>query len=198
MEFAHVVARRRMVRSFEDTPVDGVVLERLLDIARRGPSAGYSQGTEFLVLTGDQTARYWSLTLAADADGDAWTERLRRAPVLILVLSNKDAYLDRYAEPDKGWTDRDEQRWRVPYWDVDAGMAAMLILLAAVDEGLGALLFGIDGPWEPVGAALGVPAAYRCIGLIALGHAAPDDRPSGSSTTRPRRPLDDIVHWGSW
>src|SRR3712207_8035386 len=74
---------------------------------------------------------------------DPWLQRMARAPLLVVVLSSKDAYLDRYAEPDKGWTDRDEARWAVPYWDVDAGMAALMVLLTAVDEGLGACLFGI-------------------------------------------------------
>src|SRR3712207_6969015 len=45
---------------------------------------------------------------------DPWLQRMARAPLLVVVLSSKDAYLDRYAEPDKGWTDRDETRWAVP------------------------------------------------------------------------------------
>lgn len=205
MEFSDVVRHRRMVRSFDPTPVPNDVLHRILDHARRGPSAGFTQGTEFLVLSGpDETQRYWEATLgdddADDADDadDSWAGRLRQAPALVLVLSNKDAYLDRYAEADKGWTDRDEQRWWVPYWDVDAGMAAMLLLLGAVDEGLGALFFGIDGPWEPIGDDFGIPERYRCIGLVALGWPAGDDVPSGSAVTRRRRPLDEIVHRGRW
>jgi len=188
-----------MVRSFDDRPVDAGVLDRILDAGRRAPSAGYSQGTEFLVLNGsDETQRYWALTLGDEVDDDAWATRIRRAPTLVLVLSNKDAYLERYAEADKGAIPPEEQTWWVPYWDVDAGMAAMLMLLAAVDEGLGALFFGIDGPWEPVRDALRIPPAYRCVGLVALGHPSPDDAPSGSSTTRARRPRSEIVHRGSW
>lgn len=198
MEFRDTVRKRRMVRSFAAIAIDDAVLTRLLDTARRAPSAGYSQGTEFLVLTGDETQRYWRMTLPDPADDDGWAARLRRAAVLVFVLSNKDAYLDRYAEPDKGWVDRDERRWPVPYWDVDAGMAAMLLLLAAVDEGLGALLFGIEGPWEPIRDEFAIPAEYRCVGIVALGHGDPDEVPMGSGVTRPRRPLDEIVHRGQW
>src|SRR3712207_2714130 len=144
VEFADVVRRRRMVRDYDpDRPVPPEVVQRLLEHATRAPSAGFTQGWAFLVLEDPaDRARFWSAT-AGDGAPDAWLTRMRRAPLLVVPLSSKDAYLDRYAEPDKGWTDRDEARWPVPYWDVDAGMAALMVLLTAVDEGLGACLFGI-------------------------------------------------------
>ena len=71
-------------------------------------------------------------------------------------------------------------------------------LLAAVDEGLGALFFGLFEHEAALQAALGIPADRRPVGTIALGYAAADaDRPSRSSQ-RPRRPLDDVVHRGHW
>src|SRR5699024_5131699 len=105
--------------------------------------------------------------------------------------------LDRYAEPDKGWTDRDETRWPVPYWDIDTGMAALLILLTAVDEGLGGCFFGI--PPERLQAfrdAFAVPGSHHPIGAITLGHPAPDHVPS--SRRRGRKPLSEVVHRGRW
>jgi nitroreductase len=123
---------------------------------------------------------------------------MSRAPLLVVVLSCKDAYLDRYAEPDKGWTDRDEARWPVPYWHVDVGMAALLMLQTAVDEGLAASFFGI-GAGEIAGfrAAFGVPDEWAPTGVIAVGHAADGGAP-GSPSRRRRRPLDDVVHRGRW
>src|SRR3954453_7517918 len=112
MEFADVVRRRRMVRDYDpDRPVPPEVRERLLEHAIRAPSAGFSQGWAFLVL-GDAADRelFWSVTTSPGAP-DAWLPRMRRAPLLVVPLSCKAAYLDRYAEPDKGWTDRDESRW---------------------------------------------------------------------------------------
>lgn len=198
MEFAEVVRRRHMVRSYSPQPVDEGVLERILDHARRGPSAGFTQGTGFLVLSGpDETGRYWDVALPPGGRDDFPWPGLLEAPVLILVLSDKDAYLDRYAQPDKGWVDRDERRWPVPYWDIDAGMAALLILLSAVDEGLGALFFGVFKGWDAIGEQFGIPANRHCVGVIALGHPSGDDRPSGS-LSRGRRPLDDVVHRGNW
>ena len=98
-----------------------------------------------------------------------------------VVLSSKDAYLDRYAEPDKGWTDRDESRWAVPYWDVDAGMAALLMLLTAVDEGLGACFFGVPAErLDAFRAEFGVPAEFRPVGCVSVGYPGDDDRRSPS------------------
>jgi nitroreductase len=123
---------------------------------------------------------------------------MRRAPLLVVPLSHKAAYLDRYAEPDKGWTDRDEARWPVPYWDVDTGMAALLMLLTAVDEGLAACFFGV--PPERTGAfraAFGVPDGYTPIGCVSVGYAGAEDRRS-PSLARGRRPVEEVVHRGRW
>ncbi|MGY1618017.1 nitroreductase family protein [Geodermatophilus sp. SYSU D00691] len=199
MEFAEVVRRRRMVRDYDpDRPVPPEVRERLLEHAIRAPSAGFSQGWAFLVLESPgERERFWTATTGPGAP-DAWLTRMRRAPLLVVPLSHKDAYLDRYAEPDKGWTDRDEARWPVPYWDVDTGMAALLVLLTAVDEGLGACFFGI--PPERIPAfreAFGVPAGYRPVGCVSVGYPGGDDRRS-PSLRRGRRGLDEVVHRGHW
>src|SRR5262245_33430991 len=116
-----------MVRNFEDRPIPDDVVERLLENALHAPSAGFSQGWAFLVLRGpDETARFWDAVFPADRSGFRWSGMFR-APLIIVPLSHKDAYLDRYAEPDKGWTDRDEARWPVPFWDIDTGFAALLM-----------------------------------------------------------------------
>ena len=199
MEFVEVVRRRRMVRSFADRPVAPDVVDRLLDAANRGPSAGFSQGQAWLVLTepADREA-FWSLRAG---DEEMWaSEATRRAPLVVVPLANKDVYLDRYAEPDKGWTDRAEDRWPVPYWYIDTGMASENLLLAVVDEGLGALFFGIPRPlWDAFRVAFGVPGAWDPIGAVAIGHPGdPADEPRASGHTRPRRDLDEVVHRGRW
>ena len=139
-----MVRRRRMVRDYDpDRPVPPEVRDLLLEHAIRAPSAGFSQGWAFLVLeTAAERAAFWTATTGPGTP-DGWLTRMRRAPLLVVPFSHKAAYLDRYAEPDKGWTDRDESRWPVPYWDVDTGMASLMMLLTAVDEGLGACFFGV-------------------------------------------------------
>jgi nitroreductase len=126
-----------------------------------------------------------------------WLAGMRRAPLIVTALSNKETYLDRYAEPDKGWTDRDESRWPVPYWHIDAGMAALLMLLTAVDAGLGACFFGI--PPARIGAfraEFGVPEPYTPVGALTVGYPAPDWR--SPSLRRGRRDVTDVVHRGHW
>jgi len=195
MEFQQVVDRRRMVRNFEERPVPGEVVERLLRNALHAPSAGFSQGWAFLVLQGgDETGRFWDAVFPRDRQKFRWAGMFK-APVIIVPLSHKKAYIDRYAESDKGWTDRDENRWPVPYWDIDTGFASLLMLLTAVDEGLGALFFGIFSA-DDFRAAFDVPEDYVPIGAIALGYPAPDE-PS-PSLKRGRRPVDDVVHRGRW
>ncbi|MFI2705686.1 nitroreductase family protein [Cellulosimicrobium composti] len=201
MEFQDVVRRRRMVRRFTDEPVAPEAVDRLVRNAVRAPSAGFAQGWSFLVLTEpDDVARFWAATSPEQPERSmsAWLAGMRTAPVLVVVLTSKDVYLDRYAEDDKGWADRDESRWAVPYWHVDAGMAALLMLQTAVDHGLGACFFGVaPGEVARLRAAFGVPDAYAPTGVVAVGHPA-DGATTGSPRRRARKPLDDVVHRGRW
>jgi nitroreductase len=203
MEFQLVVSKRRMVRSFEDRPIPPEVVDRMLRNAVRAPSASNIEGWAFLVLAGPhETGPFFDLT-RRETYG---LPDLFRAPLVIVCLSSKDAYLDRYAQPDKGWTDRDESRWPVPYWDVDAGMAALLILLTAEDEGLGALFFGVGGPGSALRgatdlsafrAAYDIPETHRPMGAIAVGYKA---KPTTETSRRPskRRSYEAVVHRGHW
>ncbi len=182
-----------MVRKFGPDPVPAESLERILHNATRGPSAGFSQGQAFLVLEGPELADFWAV------GSGAVHESVQTAPLVIVPLSSKKAYLDRYAEADKGWTDRDESRWPVPFWHIDTGMATLLILQTAVDEGLGAVYFGIFpdsiGPFRE---AFGVPEDHEPIGAVAIGHSAEPEPTFTSAITRRRKSLDDVVHRGRW
>jgi nitroreductase len=124
------------------------------------------------------------------------------APVLIIPLADPQAYVERYGEPDKASTGlgRSAEAWPVPYWLIDTAMSSMLMLLGAVDEGLGALFFGIFDHEAALLAQLGVPTGYRPIGTIALGYRASGSgtHPPSGSVSRGRRPLDEVVHRGGW
>lgn len=197
MELSDAVRRRTMVRSYDPgRPVSRELVDGLLRLAVRAPSAGHTQGWHFLVLD-DITSRtaFWSAT--ADGAADRWRARMQVAPVLIVCLADKQAYLDRYAEPDKGWTDRSERRWPVPYWYVDISMSAMILLLAATDAGLGACFFGVPGErWAALRGAFAVPERLDPVGVISLGHPAPDLR--SPSLRRGRRPIETVVSYGSF
>lgn len=217
MELSDVVRRRRMVRAYQpERPVPSAALARLLDHATRGPSAGFSQGQDFVVLVEEADRnRFWTAATPSHSrdrhrhpgDGeqctattpptgpDPWLRGMRSAPTLVVCLSDPQRYLDRYAEPDKGWTDRDPARWPVPYWDVDTGMAAMLMLLTAVDEGLGACFFGVPPQQQTaVLEALDAPLDRRIVGVVSVGFPTQDRR--SPSLRRGRRPLSETVHTG--
>ena len=212
-----------MVRTYDpDRPVPPALVERLLRHAVRAPSAGFSQGWDFVVLSSAQERdAFWAsaadrngvseapTTEPADPDGattatrgsaDGWLARMRSAPLLIICLSHAQAYLDRYAEPDKaardpGFAARDPARWPVPYWDVDTGMAALLMLLTAVDEGLGGCFFGVPPErHDAVRRRFGVPPDRGLVGVVSIGYPAADRR--SPSLRRGRRPLAEVAHAG--
>jgi nitroreductase len=198
VEFSDVIKKRRMVRAFTTEPLPEGTADRILRAANRAPSAGFSQGYSFLVLEGaEQTARFWALY--GDALNDEAFAQMPNAPLVIVPLANRSVYLERYAEPDKGWTDLDEAHWPVPYWYIDTGFTALLMLLEAVDEELGALFFGIEPETIPeFRTTFGVPDDWTPIGVVAVGHQDPSVAPVGSATTRRRKPLADLVHRGTW
>ena len=211
MDFQDVVRRRRMVRSFTDEPLTPAQVDRLLGNAVRGPSAGFTQGWAFLVLESPADRdRFWAAATPATSARDMaeWRAGLRRAPLLVVPMASRDAYLRRYAERDKAgarlatpgsWTPEDEARWPVPYWHVDVGMASLLLLQTAVDLGLGACFFGIGGPERPAfHAAFGVPQELEPTGVVAVGHPSEAGGAAGSTSRRARRPLDEVVHRGRW
>lgn len=200
MEFQDVVRRRRMVRNYAERPVDPTVVDRALANATRAPNAGFSQGWAFLVLdTPEAVTRFWAAT-ADDLDHpDRWLAGMMRAPVVIVPCSSKAAYLSRYAEADKGWTDEDEARWPKPFWDMDTAMASLLILQTAVDEGLGSCFIGVPPDKEAaLRDAFAIPDDFDPVGVITLGHRAEDDGAAGSPARRVRKPVSDVVHRGSW
>lgn len=187
-----------MIRSFDGQPVPAETVDRVLRAGLRAPSAGFTQGWAFLVLSGDETAVVWRTI-----EDEAWRAQSgrrdrERAPVVVLALCSPEAYTGRYTETDKsgGGLDR-AASWPVPYWYCDTAMAVMLMLLAAVEEGLGALWFGLFRGEAEVLSALGVPDEWRTVGGLALGWPSAADRPS-PSLARDRKGLDDVVHRGRW
>jgi nitroreductase len=196
MEFQDVVRRRRMVRAFTAEPVDPAVVASLLDLARHAPSAGYTQGQSFITVTRpDLKQALANLCGEAEYTASGFAPFISGAPVLIVPCTSELAYHRRYQEADKVNPDGSEIIWPVPYWFMDIGCAAMLLMLAAVDAGLATAFAGAHD-LAGVRALLGIPAEVTPMGVIALGHAAPD-KPS-PSLKRGRKPVNDVVHSEGW
>jgi nitroreductase len=197
MEFYEVVRRRRMVRNYDpDRAVPRDVLERIAAAAQRAPSAGFSQGQRLLVVTDpDRRRRIAELADEAEyveAGFDPW---ISRAPALFIPCVSEEIYHARYREPDKLNPDGTETDWPVPYWYVDIGCTVMLILLAAINEGLGAGFLGTHR-MAALAAELGLPSDQTPVGVVTVGHPLPDRR--SGSLTRGWVTRNDFVHWERW
>jgi nitroreductase len=187
-----------MTRDFDPRPLEPAVVTELLDLARRAPSAGYSQGVHFLALGGEALAGFWHTTGADEWFGSV-QDGVLHAPVVVLPLADPTAYTSRYAEGDKAGHGLERaENWEVPFWLTDAAMATQNLLLLAQERGLGALYFGIFRNARLALDELGVPPHLLQVGAVALGHRAADDRPSGSATTRLRKPTIEVIHHDHW
>ncbi|HXD81695.1 MAG TPA: nitroreductase family protein [Candidatus Acidoferrum sp.] len=197
--FQEVLRRRRMVRRFDQRPLERELLDRILESARHAPSAGFSQGFDFVVLEEPEVvSRFWKTTDHPDFPNPP-NFLATAPPAIVLPLANKAAYLDRYSRPDKeAFGLMDESLWPVPYWQLDTAMAVMLILLAATDLGVGAIYFGIFYGEDEALRELGVPQGYKPIGAIGLGHPAQDEVVDLTRFKERRRKADDMVHRNGW
>ena len=201
-EFADVVRRRRMTRSFSSRPLPAGLLDEMVRLAARAPSAGKAQGWHLLVLEGDQTARFWDITLPPSRRPSFRWQGLLDAPAILLPFADPQAYVDRYSEPDKAATGlgAGPEAWPAPYWTIDASMSMMTLLLAAEDAGLGALLFGVFQGEPSSATRWAFHRELELLGAIAIGYAAdraPADR-KGISAGRPGRAPEQIIHRGGW
>jgi FMN reductase [NAD(P)H] len=195
MNFREILRHRRMVRRYEPEPVPREAIERIVRSVRRAPSAGFSQGLRLVVVTEAERRR----RLAQIVGEESW---VGNAPVLVVVCVREADYHDRYRQPDKlALTGGVEIEWPIPFWYFDAGAAAMLILLAAIDEGYAAGLFGVVVETLPAfREELGLPEDVEIACCITIGRAADDDEASALSSrlTRRRRAQDEIVRWERW
>ncbi|MFV0309292.1 MAG: nitroreductase family protein [Desertimonas sp.] len=205
-----VIRARRMTRSFDPRPLPREVISELVELGSWAPSAGKTQGWHLVVLEGDETSRFWDVTLPPTRRRSFRWQQLLDAPVIALPLADPRAYTERYSQPDKqaSGLGQSTEAWPVPYWTVDTSMSVMTILLAAESMGLGALFFGVFRGERELRRALGIPASMQLLGAIALGYKrgdgpsrrGEDTSPGGAgrSANRRRRRPDEIIHLGGW
>jgi len=192
MELRDILKRRRMHRAFLPEPISREQIERIAGVIKRAPSGGFSQGGSIVVVTDDAMRK--EIPRRFELEGTY----VEDAPVHLVVSTNEDLYHARYNEPDKlAVTGGVEVTWPVPYWFVDAGALMMLVLLAAIDEGLASAFIGHSDQRRIFRELLGLPEEVVPIGLALIGRpgAAPD---VGSRLRERRRPADDLVHWERW
>jgi nitroreductase len=198
--FYDLLKKRRMVRHYSGEPVPRETLERIVATVRRAPSAGFSQGQRILVVDDPEL-----LARIAALGGDEmqlegvepWFET---AAAQIFVMTRESDYHERYQRDDK-LQDGEEIEWPVPFWHVDAGAAMMLILVAGIEEGLAAAVYGIFGEDEQkLRDLLGIPTEFTLVAGVSLGYPLPDPGWSSktSRATQRRRAVDELVRWNHW
>jgi nitroreductase len=198
MQFSDIVRKRRMVRHFTTEQVDPSTIERILQLALHAPSAGFTQGQSFVVVTRpDLKKRIAQLAGEEEYISSGFHAFVSESPVLIVPCTSEAAYHRRYREPDKINEDGSEIAWPVPYWYMDVGCSVMLVLLAAVDEGLAAAFAGIPAPhFQDFRTLLRLPQDVMPVGVIPIGHPAPDV-PS-PSLKRGRKLHQEVIHYEQW
>jgi len=199
MEFTEVVRKRRMVRHFTADPVEPATMQRVLQAALRAPSAGFTQGQSFVVVTRpDLKERLAQLAGEEHYTTSGFDPFISEAPVLVIPCVSEAAYHHRYQEPDKLSTDGAEIHWPVPFWYMDIGCSVMLLLLAVVNEGLAAGFVGIPQPehTDACKALLNLPEEVMPVGIIPIGHPAPDRR--SPSLKRGHKPKQEVIHYEQW
>ncbi len=196
MDFTDVVRQRRMVRHFTPQPVPAETIDRLIALTQHGPSAGFSQGVAFVVIT-DPTIRKRVAEIAGEEGyvAGGFHPFISEAPVQVVICTSEKVYRDRYREPDKLDAEGREIEWPVPYWHTDAGAALMVLLLGATNEGLASAFVGTHDP-PALQRLLGIPDDFWPIGVAMIGHGAEDVR--SPSLKRGRRPLENVLHRERW
>jgi nitroreductase len=197
LEFEKVVQKRRIVRNFQREPVPIKLIDKLLGFALHAPSAGFSQGWAYVVVTGEELKKKVG-EIQGEADFYAhkrFHKFISEAPALIVACASEKMYHDRYREPDKLKEDGTEIEWPTPYWYFDIGCACMLVFLAAVNEGLAAAFTGVFRV-DQMKQLLGIPEYFHPVGVISIGRPAEDVK--SPSLKRGRRPLKDVVHYEHW
>ncbi|MFN8399007.1 MAG: nitroreductase family protein [Anaerolineales bacterium] len=196
MEFQETVLKRRMVRNFSERPVDLEIIERIVDLTRHAPSAGFTQGQSFVIVTKPDLKKSIAVTCEEEeyvkSGFDAF---ISKAPVLLIPCTSELAYHKRYQENDKVEDTGSEIEWPVPYWFMDIGCSVMIALLAAIDEGL-VCAFAGSKDLKTLRSLLNIPAEVTPVGVIAIGYRA-KDVPS-PSLKRGRKPDSEYVHHEQW
>ncbi|MBL8061382.1 MAG: nitroreductase family protein [Anaerolineales bacterium] len=196
MELKDMILKRRMVRNFADKPVDPHVIERILDLTRHAPSAGFTQGQSFIVVTKPEMKKAIADTCEEqEYVNSGFDPFISKAPVLLIPCTSELAYHRRYQEADKVDDEGHEIEWPVPYWFVDIGCSVMIALLAAVDEGL-VCAFAGSKDLQALRSLLNMPAEVTPVGVIAVGYRA-TDVPS-PSLKRGRKSDAEYVHLEKW
>lgn len=173
---------RRSVREFKSRPVAREMLEALLDVARRAPTATNSQKLHWIVVDGGEKVR----GLAAEAMN--WIRISETRPTAVALWESGYDYVLRGAPTVVAACAPEDYAWK----SEDCAIALTFLELAAEARGLGVCWAGfltrIAAVHAPLREALSVPEGYVLCGALMLGEPRYRYR-----LVPPRKPLS--VQW---
>lgn len=168
------ITRKRDTRAFGDDALPEEVLRRILQAGRMAGSAKALEPVRFVVV------REPAQKTALAACGDFASHLPGAAAVIAVVL-----------EPEMGDVDAPRSIFRGPF---DAGRAAQNMMVAAWAEGVHSCPASMHRA-EDAARVLGLPVGHIVANTIAFGYPAPGP---GGRPPRPRKPLDEYIHWERW
>ena len=196
-ELCELAMNRRSIRGYQkDKDVPEKVIQKILEIARWAPSGGNGQPWEFIVIrdkeTRDKIADLFlkqqehkkEMEMAVRGDAKMTGAGFRNAPVHIVVLGDPRV--------NESYPIRTREEKSDSHFYTGLGNATLLIHLAATSLGLGSqYVSDASSPYMAtmLKVLLGVPEPLKIYHLIPISY------PAGSVDPRPRRELDEIVHY---
>jgi nitroreductase len=198
VEFREILKRRRMHRAFLPDKLPDEQIERVANVIKRAPSGGFSQGGSIVVVTDDDKRAEIARAFGDEHYSKNGRNFILDAPVHMVISANESLYHARYNEADKlNATGGVEVTWPVPYWFVDAGALMMLVLEAAIDEGLASAFIGHPDQKQIFDDLLGLPEDVVPIGLALVGKPGPG-ADLGPRLRQSRRPAEELIRRERW
>jgi nitroreductase len=196
-----ILNNRRSCRSFLDRKLpEGLIID-LIDKARRTPTAGNSQGVEFLLLEEKSAVEdFWDVSFSGKDKSSFSFQGLLTAPALVIPFGVPSRYVDRYKEVDKNHTNlgKGKEEWKIPYWLTDAAFATMALQLLAIENQLETCFIGLFDREERIKENFSIPQSYEALGVLIVGYPDTQKSADGVSQSRRRRPLSEVLHLGRW
>lgn len=209
MELSEALRSRRSVHQYTDESLDEETIRDVFADAKFAPSSFNLQPWEYLVLTDDDDRQ----RLRAVANDQ---EHITEAPAAVVVLGNTDPsahaervfedWLDKEYIPNEdvkqalvetaeGMAEMEESERRV--WTTrSTALGAMAVMLSAWDRGVASCpMEGFDA--EGLVEEFGVPDGFEPVMLLTMGYPA-EDAADLENERKLRRPVDEIVHFGSF
>lgn len=170
METWDAIRARRATREYDSTPLEEGDLTRILEAGRRAPSSSNKQRWDFVLIRDrDQLQRISGVWQGAGHIANA-----AAAVGLVAPISDETTVVG------------------INY---DLGQAAMSMMIAAADLGIGSRTASVHDH-ELASEILGLPAGLRLTWLLGLGY--PADRPLKPIKNPDRRPFEEVVHYDRW